>query len=189
MTALLLVPPTIEPLSLSEAKQVLRVTHDDDDAVIAALIAAGRAHLEATTRRALMSQTWRVTLDAWPADGRVRPRIGPLQTLQAARWFDAANNAHAIDGESFVVDKAADVIAAPPWALPPPGRSRAGLELDVVCGYGAAAADVPADLRQALRMLVAHWYDHRGLAAIGGQVLMQPAGFSALIAPHRVLAL
>ncbi|MGM4997427.1 head-tail connector protein [Tardiphaga sp. 538_B7_N1_4] len=189
MSAILLVPPASEPLSLAEARQFLRVEHADDDAVITALIAAARAHVEALTRRALLTQTWRVVLDAWPANGRIAPRIGPLQTLLAARMFDAAGMPHALDVESFVVDTAANVIAAPCWALPAPGRAVAGIELDVICGFGALASEVPADLVHALKILLAHWYDNRGLAAIGGGAAMQPAGLHALIAPYRGLSL
>lgn len=189
MSAIILVPPTAEPLSVAEAKAFLRVDHDDDDAVIAALIAAARGHLEALTRRALLLQTWRVVLDRWPADGRVRLRIGPLRAVLAARVFDAAGEAHAIDTEVFVVDAAADLIASPCWALPAPGRDIAGIALDVELGFGALASDVPEPLRQALRLLVAHWYENRGIAAIGGSVAMLPANVTALAAPYRGLAL
>lgn len=186
MSAILLTPPVREPLTLIEAKAFLRVEHDDDDAVIAALIAAARVHVEAMTRRALLAQSWRFVLDAWPKGGRVTPRIGPLRSLLAARVFDADGEAHEIDGESFVVDAAANVIAAPCFALPAPGRAQAGIALDVLCGYGADAEDVPADLRQALRMLLAHWYDNRAATADGASV---PAGVGALLAPYRMLAL
>jgi uncharacterized phiE125 gp8 family phage protein len=189
MSALLLAPPASEPLSLADAKQFLRVEHGDDDAVITALIAAARAHVEAITRRALMAQTWRFVLDAWLANGRVAPRIGPLRTLSAARVYDTISHANVLDVQGFVVDVSANVIAAPYWALPVPGRSVAGIELDVICGFGAVASDVPKDLLQALKMLVAHWYDNRGVVAAGGNVSMQPAGLCALIAPYRVLSL
>lgn len=189
MSAILLVPPAAEPLSLAEAKDFLRVAQADDDAVITALIAAARHHLEALTRCALLTQTWRLVRDAWPADGRLQPRIGPLRQLVAARVYELTGPPHAIDVEGFVVDTAANVIAAPRWTLPAPGRFAAGIELDVVCGFGDAASDVPDDLRQALRLLVAHWYDNRGIAAIGGTVAMLPAGVGALVAPYRRLSL
>ncbi|WPO39006.1 head-tail connector protein [Tardiphaga sp. 42S5] len=189
MSALLLVPPASEPLSLAEARQFLRVEHADDDAVITALIAAARAHVEALTRRALLTQTWRFMLDAWPANGRFTPRIGPLKTLLVARVFDASGVAQALDVESFVADSAAHVIAAPCWALPAPGRAVAGIELDVICGFGALASEVPVDLLHALKILLAHWYDNRGLAASGGGAAMQPAGLHALTAPYRGLSL
>jgi len=186
MSAVLLTPPANEPLTLAEAKAFLRVEHGDDDDVITALIAAARVHVEAMTRRALLAQTWRFVLDAWPRDGRFAPRIGPLRELVAARLVDADGTVRDMDGESFVVDGGANVIAAPCFALPVPGRARAGIALDVRCGYGADAGDVPADLRQAVRLLLAHWYDHRVATADGALV---PASVSALIAPYRMLAL
>jgi uncharacterized phiE125 gp8 family phage protein len=189
MSAILLVPPSAEPWSVAEAKAFLRVEHADDDAIVASLIAAARSHVEAMTRRALLLQRWRFVLDLWPADGRVALRMGPLRELIAARVFDHANNPSAIDVATFVVDAAAEVIASPCWSLPIPGRASAGIELDVELGFGANAADVPDSLRHAIRLLVAHWYENRGLAAIGQTVAMLPAGVNALIAPYRMLSL
>jgi uncharacterized phiE125 gp8 family phage protein len=189
MSAILLAGPAAEPLSLLEAKAFLRIAHDDDDALIAALIAAARGQIEALTRRALLVQTWRIVLDCWPKDGRVNPRIGPLRAVSAARVFDSGNSAHALDVQRFVVDAARDAIAAPCWSLPPPGRDVAGIELDIEVGFGALATDVPEPLRQAIRLLLAHWYDNRGLAAIGGSVALLPAGVAALVATHRLVSL
>jgi uncharacterized phiE125 gp8 family phage protein len=189
MSAILLIPPSAEPWSVAEAKAFLRVEHGDDDAIVASLIAAARGHVEALTRRALLLQRWRFVLDAWPANGRFGPRIGPLRSVIAARVFDAAGNAYSIDAASFVVDAAAELIASPSWSMPLPGRGSAGIELDVELGYGAAPSDVPGALRHAVRMLVAHWYENRGLAAIGANVAMLPASLGALIAPYRMLSL
>jgi uncharacterized phiE125 gp8 family phage protein len=72
--------------------------------------------------------------------------------------------------------------------MPQPGRLAAGIELDVTVGYGDAATDVPEPLRQAVRLLVAHWYENRGLAAIG-TVTVLPTTVAALIAPYRMLSL
>ena len=63
MSAILLTAPAAEPLSVAEAKAFLRVEHDDDDAMIASLIAAARNHVEALTRCGLITQTWRIVLD------------------------------------------------------------------------------------------------------------------------------
>jgi uncharacterized phiE125 gp8 family phage protein len=189
MSAILLAGPAAEPLSLPEAKAFLRVAHDDDDALIAALIAAARGQIEALTRRALLLQSWRIVLDRWPKDGRITPRIGPLRTVSAARVFDSGNSAHALDVQRFVVDAARDSIASPCWSLPPPGRDIAGIELDIEVGFGALASNVPEPLRQAIRLLLAHWYDNRGLAAIGGSVALLPAGVAALVAAHRLVSL
>src|SRR3954465_15272753 len=104
MPAILLVPPSAEPWSVAEVKTFLRVEHDDDDAVIAALIAAARGHVEALSRRALLVQRWRVVRDGWPTSGLIDPRLGPLRGVIAARVFDAAGHAQAVDVAAFVVD-------------------------------------------------------------------------------------
>jgi uncharacterized phiE125 gp8 family phage protein len=185
---MLLQGPTVEPLTVAEAKAFLRVTHDADDAVVGALIAAARAQIEALTRRALLTQRWRLVLDHWPADRRIAWRIGPLRTLLAARVFDSAGVAHPVDPANFVLDASSDRLIAP-LAPPLPGRCHAGIELDVELGFGSDPAAVPEPLRHAVRTLAAHWYDHRGLIASGGGVALLPAGVATLIAPYRGLSL
>jgi uncharacterized phiE125 gp8 family phage protein len=188
MSAILLTPPAAEPWTVAEAKDFLRVEHSEDDTIVAALVAAARSHVEALTRRVLLTQVWRFVLDAWPSDGRFIPRMAPLREVTAARVYDAAGHAGAVDAGSFVVDAAANVIATPCWSLAVPGRGVAGIELDVQLGYGAAG-DVPENLRHAVRMLATHWYENRGLAAFGASVAVLPAGTGALLAPYRVLSL
>ena len=111
MPSILLSGPAVEPWSVAEAKSFLRAENDDDDTVIASLIAAARSHVEAMTRCALIAQTWRFVLDRWPKDGCIRLGRGPLRTLVAARIYDSAGNASVIDAETFVLDKTAGVIA------------------------------------------------------------------------------
>jgi uncharacterized phiE125 gp8 family phage protein len=190
MPSILLTPPAVEPLSLDEAKAWLRVATSDDDALIGALIAGARGHVEAATQRALITQTWRLGRDAWPVDGRIAVLPAPLQTLVAARVYDLDGNAQAIDEQAFVADtiSAPAVLSFPPWALPQPGRPHAGIELDVRVGYGDTAADVPEELRLALLLLLTHWYENRGVVAAAA-IAQLPANVSALIAPFRVLRL
>ena len=190
MASLLLTPPALEPLTLDEAKAYLRVDTAADDDLIAALIAGARIHVEAQTRRALITQSWRLVLDAWPEDGRIPVRPAPLQALAAARVYDLDNIAHAVDMQAFVADLAGSVLIVAPWALAQPQRLGAGIELDVTCGYGDAAADVPEPLRQAIRLLVAHWYENRGLIAAGTtSVASMPEAVAALLAPYRMVSL
>ena len=111
----------------------------------------------------------------------------PLQTLSAARIFDFNNVAHALDVQSFVPDRAGSALDFVPCAVMQPGRPAAGIELDVVCGDGDGPADVPESLRQAIRLIVAQWYDSRGAAPDGTAPL--PAGVHALIAPYRMVSL
>jgi len=189
MTSILLIAPAVEPLSLAEAKAFLRVETGDDDALIAALIAGARLHIEGQTQLALITQSWRMVLDCWPKHGRIAVRPAPLKVVTAARVYDFHGNAQTVDTQAFVPDLGASMLAFVPWAVPVPTRIAAGIELDIAAGFGAAAADVPEPLRQAIRLLVAHWYENRGLIAAAGETAVLPSTVAALIAPYRMLSL
>ena len=186
MSAYLLTPPAAEPLSLADAKAFLRVEHDADNELIASLIASARAEVELATRRLLMTQTWRIVLHRWPPSGRIVSPASPLRTLEAARVFDAEGEAEALDTGAFLLDTSSvpGVIAFPRASLPSPGRVLAGIELDVTAGYGEAA-DIPAPLLQAIRLLVARAYEQRDRVAPDAL----PDTVAKLIAPFRILSI
>jgi len=188
MASILLTPPAVEPLSLAEAKTFLRIETADDDPLIAALIAAGRIHVEKQTGLALVTQVWRLVLDCWPENGRIVGRPAPMKALIAARVFDFDGEARAVDQRFFVLDPSKSTLSFRPWTLPMPTRIAAGIELDITAGFGDTAANVPEPLRQAVRLFVAHWYENRGVVG-GMQGAPLPANAAALVAPYRILTL
>lgn len=189
MPSILLTPPVVEPLTLAEAKAHLRVEHADEDVLVGGLIKAARVHVEAATRRALITQRWRLMRDGWPSDGRLAVAPAPLKQLVAARIYNSDGTTQALDLAAFIVDKAGAVLTLTSGAIVAPGRAAAGIEIDFDVGYGDTAADVPEPLRQAIRLLLTHWYENRGMAAASRETAARPASVSALIAPYRVLAL
>ena len=191
MSAILLTPPAVEPVTLADAKQFLRVEHDDDDDVIAALIAAARVHVEAKTRRALISQTWRLTRDVWPAAGLLPILPVPLRQVTAIGVYRDDGMLQMLDVDAFHINatSAPAILAFERGALPTPGRICGGIEIDIEVGYGGDPDNVPAPLRQAIRLLVAHWYENRSIIAASGEVASMPVSVSSLIAPFRVLTL
>jgi uncharacterized phiE125 gp8 family phage protein len=186
--SVLLTPPAVEPLSLDEAKQFLRVEHGDDDTLIEALIAGSRIHVEAQTRRALIAQTWRLVRDAWPRSGVIPVLPAPLRALLAARVYLDGNTAQTVATEDFGIDRVSQPgVLIVPAGMPAPARASGGIEIDVELGYGDAPSDVPEPLRQAIRLLVAYWYENRSLPVARGAA--PPADISALLAPYRVVSL
>jgi len=81
-------PPAEEALSLSEAKEYLRIGHDGEDGLAGRLVAAVRARLELAGGLALVTQTLKRSWDAWPCGvtrGGARLVPGPASALVAMR--------------------------------------------------------------------------------------------------------
>ena len=64
MTVILVSGPAVEPLSLAEAKSWIKVDASDEDALIQSLIVSARLAVEAATNRLLITQQWRLVIDA-----------------------------------------------------------------------------------------------------------------------------
>lgn len=185
MISYLLAGPVLEPVTLAEAKAFLRVDDGAEDGLISTLITAARLHIEGTTGRALISQSWRAVLDCWPADGVVRLPVSPLIRLTAITAYDAGGGAQAIGLGQFQTETAPARLLLPQTIDGMPvTRERQGLEIDYEAGFGSDATDVPADLRQALLTLVGLWFEHRDTANE-----TTPSGFDRLVAPYRSIRL
>lgn len=186
MSAIPIAPPAAEPLSRADAKRFLRIEHDTDDELIEALISAARREVELATRRVLITQRWRVSLDRWPRSGHVACPVNPLVRIDAARVYDENDVSEAVDTAVFALDTASVParIDCSRLNIPAPRRRFAGIELDVTAGYGTAG-DVPAPLVQAIRLLVARSYESRDRVMPDAL----PHTVATLIAPFRVLSL
>ena len=191
MALVLTIGPAIEPGTLSEAKAHLRIDGGAEDVLLTSLILTSRLHIEAALGLAMITQSWMLVLDRWPGDGSVDIPIAPLQAITVVRVRNAAGNASVVAPTSYLVDLA----SKPPrlvWntAAPPlPGRVANGIEIDVTAGFGASTASVPAPLKHAILMLVAHWYEHRDPVEIGSAAVRIPDAVNDLIQPFRKIRL
>jgi uncharacterized phiE125 gp8 family phage protein len=178
--------PLIEPISLVEAKIWLRVDHGDDDGLIVSLIQSAREMVEARTGRALMAQTWRVTMDDWPEAYRIALPLLPVASIAVVRVISALGAATVLAPASYTLEAQSDppVLAV---AQPlPPGRLRNGIEIDVVAGYGATSTDCPETLRQAMRLMLGAAYNRRGPDQGASDAADVTVEVEALLAPFKV---
>lgn len=181
--------PAGEPVSLSEMKTWLRLDGDDEDDLVMALVTAARLTIEASTRRFMMAQTWRLTLDGWPPGGTLRLPLAPVRHLVAARVWTGEGVSVAVPPGSLRLragdDPATLRVAGP---VPLPGVADGGIEIDLSVGFGATAAQVPAPLRQAVRVLATRWFENRG-DGIDPQAQDLPRDILVLTAPYRAARL
>ncbi|OYW67919.1 MAG: hypothetical protein B7Z40_05180 [Bosea sp. 12-68-7] len=185
MTPLALTPPAEEPVSLAEARAFLRLEETAEDDLLATLITAARLMVEAASGRLLVDQSWRIVIDRWPKGGVLRLPLSPVGAITAARVYDALGIAQPVQPSALRLDTSAD----PPLLqvvgeVPEIGRAQGAIEIDVVAGFGATAAAVPALLRQAVLRLAARWFEHRG-DVVGRDAETLPPEILALVAPFR----
>ena len=180
-------PPT-EPVTVAEAKAHLRIDGSDEDTLIASLILTSRLHVETALGLALITQAWRLTLDRWPCTRDLELPLRPLQTIDEVRVLPAEGAAVVIDAADYI----ADVASVPPRLVrtgviwPQPGKAANGIEIDFTAGYGAMPALVPAPIRQALLVLVAHWYERRDPIEVGSPDTIVPQLVSDLLEFYRM---
>jgi uncharacterized phiE125 gp8 family phage protein len=105
----LVTPPTIEPITLAQAKAFLRVDVSDDDAQIVVFLAAARAVVEQETGRALQTQTWDHFFDALPALRRpLELPWAPLQSVTSIKSTDTAGVQTTLDAANYLVDPSSE---------------------------------------------------------------------------------
>ncbi len=103
--------PLAEPLDLAEVKNHLRVTITNDDALIGALITAARERVESYLSRALITQTWLMTIDQWPIILDRFPRsdvmdlpFAPLQAVDSVQYVDVTQTTQTWSPTLYTVD-------------------------------------------------------------------------------------
>jgi uncharacterized phiE125 gp8 family phage protein len=165
----LITAPTVEPVSLADTKKHLRVAHTNEDSLIERQITLAREYVEATCHQQLITATWTLYLDVFPAI--IGPPLPPLQTVTHLKYYDISNTlTELIENTDFTVDLKSEPARIEPeygtsW---PSTRDRFNaIELKYVAGYGDAATDVPSRYVQAILLLVANWYETREPIIVG----------------------
>jgi len=189
MGLVLITGPTIEPVSLAEAKLHLRVDVSDDDALIDGLIVAAREKAENILRRALITQTWDLHQDGFPSGNELKLPFPPLQDITTIKYTDKDGNESTFDEANYIVDTASE----PGRVFLDYGKSWPSVTLQpadgvvttFVCGYGDAATDVPQVIKQAMLLTIGEWYENRE-NAISARLAEIPSAAKNLLQPIRV---
>ena len=189
------VVPTIEPVTIAEAHDHIRLDDAEADTYVDRLIVAARERAESITDRAFVRQTWRYTLDRFPRGRRIitLPKP-PLISVSSIAYTDAAGDAqtlttHQVDTRST------------------PGRIRPGIDLDwptvreqtlnavtitYIAGYDDEGSPshstdyIPEPIKQAILMIAETMYDSRGNMVIGTIAKELPFAATNLLAPYVV---
>lgn len=165
MNLTLVTGPAVEPLDLDEVKLHLRIDADDDDLLLGGLIQAAREQVEVVTKRALITQTWELSLEAWPRGTEMMIPLPVLQSVTSIKYKDQDGDESTMSSSDYIVD-----------TVPKPGRvvlewnkswpsvtlyPASPITVRFVAGYGDTAIDVPRSIRQAMLLMIGEWYENR----------------------------
>ena len=141
MKRVLVSPPVYYPVTLDEVKKHLRVDYTDDDVFIQALIVASTEKAEQFLRRRLITQTWKLYLDAWPLCDSILLPFGQLASVTHIKYTDTDDDQTTWSTDEYNVDTDRELgrvqleygYSWPSDSLHPQNP----IEMQFVCGYGA----------------------------------------------------
>lgn len=184
----LVTPPAAEPVTAEELRVHLRIDETGEAAEIADLkekIAAARLDFEKATRRQLVTATWKLIVDRFPTgrDELFLP-LPPLQSVTSVRYVDPSGAWATMDSDDYIVSAyRTPATIRPAYGLSWPAfRCQPdAVEVTFVCGYGLAAA-VPANVKNAVKLLAGTLYTQREDHITGTIVASLPLGYSRIVA-------
>lgn len=154
-------PPASEPLTLTDAKAHLRVTHSAEDDLITTMITVARQVVEKYTGRTLPETTLKLTLDCLPYEyAAIQLPRSPVSSVSSFQYVDTEGATQTLASSQYDVDIArlpARVYAAYNVSWPSVRPHRAAINITYVAGGG----DIPEALIHAMKLIIASLYSHR----------------------------
>ena len=163
MALKLITAATTYPVTLAEAKLHCKVDAADDDALITAMITAATEMAEQQLGRALMTQTWELTLDSFPAAFELT-RV-PVQSVTSVKYYDTTGTLQTLSNLLYSVDTAdgdgyAYVTPAYNTDWPESREQINAVVVRFVSGY-ASAAEVPESIKSWVKLMISAMYENR----------------------------
>ncbi len=190
MSLTLINPPANEPISVSEIKDHLRILNDDNNDDLSGLGVSARHALEARSGFAFLPQVWAYQTERQGQTDIVLP-ITPVLEINALEIVHDDGSLEAIDRDHFRVELgsvsrirlnqyslASQVVNFSP---------RDHIKITFTAGH-RSIGDIPPELRHAIRILIAHFYENRESAS-QSRVYSIPRSIDALLAPYRKVTL
>lgn len=173
-TLSLVAGPTVEPITVEDVKDQIRITTDEEKDLLERLIVAAREYAEAFTERALMTQMWDLWLDRFPVEPWIVVPRAPLMSVDsfAVRQVDGSQVEWdrvnwRVEAPFGPVAQRGRIIKAPGVAWPVVTGEPGSIAIRFMAGYGDFPHDVPAAIKVAMLEFVADGWQQRGNLVYG----------------------
>ena len=155
--------PATEVWTLSEVKNYLKVDTSADDTLITTLLQSAREVAERYLNQALITQTITEKLDRL-SNPTIYLSVSPVIAVSSFQYADSQNTTQTYNALNYIVDtfeKPARLSLAYGKTWPTLYGNINDVTITYTAGYGATAASVPMQIRQAILMMIADSYDNR----------------------------
>jgi uncharacterized phiE125 gp8 family phage protein len=152
------------------------------DAVLMPQLRAALAAIEGETGKAIYRRTFRYVVNAWRDLAREVLPVAPATAVQVFKIVDLSGGEEVVApvGYRLIEDTHRPELRWLGWVLPTiPVGGHAEILFDA--GYSADWAGVPSDLKQAVLVLAAHFYENRSSPSDHGL----PPAVAALVKRHK----
>lgn len=192
MNLKIITAPTVEPITLEEAKNHLRVTANDENTLITSFIKAAREIAENFTHRALASQTLEYIIDEFPEKVITLP-MPPVESITSIKYKDyegveviwVSSKYIFLDSEPAKIVPAYEEIF-PSFTPYPLGA----IKIRYVAGYkreGDPSLIIPDAIKQALLLLIGDYFENReNLLGRGHIPKSIPYGVESLLYGYKI---
>lgn len=204
--------PTLEPVTLAEAKAHLRVDYTDEDALIQGLVRASRRYLEWTYNRAMITQSLVLTMDSfdprlWTSESfygispitwalgigvswsmiELRP---PVQSITSVKYLDPTGAQQTFTDYAFDAgseEATGRIFPKLNKIWPVVGLTPASVTIEWVAGFAGPEA-VPDDWKSALKLLLGALFENREeeLMDVRAAATSLKTGLEALMGNYRM---
>lgn len=192
-------PPATPILDVDLFRNHLRIDPANDPEVVNMLPRAVSSYLDGRDgllSRALITQTWRLTLDGFPspaclAGSAIVLPLPPLQAVQSVTYIDPDGVQQMLQASEYVAqgigsDDKARIIPAFGKTWPQTQDFPGAVTVTFRAGYGDGAGSLPSAITQAALLIAAHWFEQREAVIVGNfGARPLPIGAAELLAPYR----
>lgn len=181
-------PPALAPVLLADVQDQSRENSPETNALLQSYIDAAVSYLDGPDGllgRFMVDQVWRLRFPRWQMSLSL-----PFPDVSAATvtYLDAAGTSQELNADLYEIvesDLGAMIVLRPGFDAPSlSAQDSLPITVTFTAGYGSPD-DVPDALKQAIRLLVAHWFENREAVVVGTITATLPMGVKSLIANHR----
>jgi uncharacterized phiE125 gp8 family phage protein len=181
----LITAPTAKPLIPTDVGDQIRADITDESMLIDLYISAITAKAESYIKRALITQTWELSLDMFPINqsrfiasqrinGIALP-MSPVQSIVSVKYIDINGTEQTLASMEYsLTGDDPNVLVSGYNKFWPDYRMQPGaIKIRYTAGYGNEATDIPEGIRAWILMNVASLYENRESVVIGKGALVE----------------